>query len=61
MQFKLNLSYENWSDTFTEEDVDTNFKHFLNVYLRNFYNSFPYEKVHINYNKKAWLTKGIKI
>ena len=27
-QFKLNLSYENWSDTFTEEDVDTNFRNF---------------------------------
>ena len=60
-QFKLNLSYENWSDTFTEEDVDTNFKHFLNVYLRNFNHSFPYKKVHINHHKKAWLTKGIKI
>jgi hypothetical protein len=33
---------------------------FLNVYLRNFYYSFPYKKVHINYNKKAWLIKGIK-
>jgi len=61
VQFKLNLSYENWSDTFTEDDVDTKFKNFLNVYLRNFYHSFPYKKVHINHNKKAWLTKGIKI
>ena len=60
-QFKLNLSYENWSDTFTEEDVNISFKKILNVYLRNFYYSFPYKKVHINYNKKAWLTKGIKL
>ena len=43
-QFKLNLSYENWSDTFTEEDVNISFKNFLNVYLRNFYYSFPYKK-----------------
>jgi hypothetical protein len=27
-QFKLNLSYESWIDTFTEEDVDLNFKKF---------------------------------
>ena len=47
-QFKLNLSYENWSDTFTEEDVDTNFRNFLSTYLRNFYHGFPYKKVHIN-------------
>ena len=60
-QFKVNLSYENWSDTFTEEDVDTNFKIFLNAYLRIFYHSFPYKKVHINHKKKARLTKGIKI
>ena len=60
-QFKLNLSYESWTDTFTEEDVDTNFKNFLNTYLRHFYHSFPYKKVYINHNKKAWITKGIKI
>jgi hypothetical protein len=52
-QIKLNLSYESWSDTFTEEDEDTNFKNFLNAYLRIFYHSFPYKKVHINYNKKS--------
>jgi hypothetical protein len=34
-QFKLNLSYESWSDTFTEEDVDSDFKN-LNTYLRIF-------------------------
>jgi len=26
--FKLNLSYESWTDTFTDEDIDTNFKNF---------------------------------
>ena len=59
-QFKVNLSYESWSDTFTEEDVDTSFKNFLNAYLRIFYHCFPYKKVHINYNEKAWLMIGIK-
>ena len=60
-QFKVNLSYESWSETFTEEYVDTSFKKILNAYLRIFYHCFPYKKVHINYNKKAWLTKCIKI
>jgi hypothetical protein len=60
-QFKLNLSYESWIDTFTEEDVDSNLKNFLNAYLRIYYHSFPYKKIHINHNKKAWLTKGIRI
>jgi len=61
VEFNLNLSYESWSDTFTEEDVNISFKKFLNAYLRNFYYSFPYKRVHINHNKKVWLTKGIKI
>ena len=52
-QFKLNLNYESWSDTFTEEDVDSHCKNFLNAYLRNFHRSFPYKKVHINHDKKA--------
>jgi hypothetical protein len=35
-KFKLNLSYENWSETFTEDNIDINFKNFLNAYLRIF-------------------------
>jgi hypothetical protein len=60
-QFKLNLSYESWSDTFTEKDVDSNYKKIFNAYLIIFFHSFPYKKVHTNNNKKAWLMKGIKI
>ena len=59
-QFKINLSYESWTETFKEESVDTNFKNFLNTYLRIFNHSFPYEKFNTNNNNKAWLTKGIK-
>ena len=40
-QFKINLSYESWSDIFNESDVDTIFNSFLNTYLRIFYHSFP--------------------
>jgi hypothetical protein len=59
-QFKLMLSYENWSTIFTENNIEISFQEFMNTYLRNFYHCFPYKKVHNNYNKKAWITKGIK-
>ena len=60
-QFKLNLSYENWFETFTEEYIDTNFKNFLNTYLRIFNSTFPYKRIYPNRNRNAWITKGIKI
>ena len=41
-QFQYNLTYENWSDTFNEEDIDTSFKSFINSYLRIFNSNFPY-------------------
>ena len=60
-QFKLNLSYEDWLNTFNEEDVDSSFNKFLNVCLTIFYHSFPLKKYYNNCTKQAWLTKGIKI
>jgi len=60
-QFKLSLSDENWLDTFSEEDMDSSFNNFLNVYLRHYYHSFPLKKYCDNYTKQGWLTKGIKI
>jgi hypothetical protein len=36
-----------------KKDVDSNFKKFLNAYLRIFYHSFPYKEVHVNYDQKA--------
>jgi exonuclease III len=59
-QFKVMLSYENWSTTFEENNIDISFQAFVNTYIRNFYHCFPYKKVLNNYNKKAWITKGIK-
>jgi hypothetical protein len=60
-QFKLNLSYENWSETFTEDNIDINFKNFLNTYLRIFNSTFSYKRIYPNRNGNAWITKGIKI
>jgi len=59
-QFKINLSYESWYNVFNDEDLDSSYNNFLNTYLRIYYNSFPTQKVHINNNNKAWLTKGIR-
>jgi hypothetical protein len=60
-QFKINLSYENWTDTFTEDNIDINFKNFLNTYLRIFNSTFPYKRIYPNRNRNAWITKGIRI
>jgi hypothetical protein len=60
-QFKLNFSYENWTKTFTEDNIDINFKNFLNTYLRIFNSTFPYKRIYPNRNRNAWITIGIKI
>ena len=33
-QFKTNLSYESWSNVFSDGDLDSSFNNFLNTYLR---------------------------
>ena len=40
-QFKTNLSYESWSNVFSDGDLDSSFNNFLNIYLRIYYNIFP--------------------
>ena len=60
-QFELNLSYENWSEMFTEDNIDINFKNFLNTYLRIFNSTFTYKRIYPNRNRNALITKGIKI
>jgi hypothetical protein len=59
-QFKINLSYESWHNVFNDEDLDSSYNNVLNTYLRIYCNSFPTQKVHINNNNKAWLTKAIR-
>ena len=60
-EFKWNLSYESWDTIFIEDNVDSVFNNFQDTYLRIFYHSFPLKKAYHNYNKKAWITTGIKI
>ena len=38
-QFKINLSYESWYDVFNDENLDSSFNKFLNIFLRIYYNS----------------------
>jgi hypothetical protein len=64
MEFKLNLSYENWEHVFNPEcdnDVNVIFNNFLNTYLRIFYSSFPSHKSLVKHTSNGWLTKGILI
>ena len=60
-QIKLNLSYENWTEMFTDDNTDINFKNFLNTYLRIFNCTFPYKRIYPNRNRNAWIMKGIRI
>ena len=40
LEFQLLLSYENWEDIFMEDDANTSFNTFLNIYLRIFHSCF---------------------
>jgi hypothetical protein len=42
--FNSKLSYESWDDVIAEEDINTTFNIFLNVYLTIFRSSFPLKK-----------------
>ena len=60
VDFNAKLSYESWEDIFTDNNVNTIFNNFLNMYLRIFYSKFLLRKVHHKSCNKAWLTPGIK-
>ncbi|MCL2320499.1 MAG: hypothetical protein FWC47_00170 [Oscillospiraceae bacterium] len=59
-QFAVNLSYKNWDNLFIEEDVNTVFNNFLNIYLRIFKSRFLLQKIYSTHNSKPWITTGIK-
>ena len=59
-QFAINLSYKKWDNVFIEENVNTVFNNFLNIYLRIFNSSFPLQKIYSTQNNKPWITIGIK-
>jgi hypothetical protein len=39
--FQLNLTHESWELVFDETDVNKTSNIFLNIFLRNYYSSFP--------------------
>jgi len=43
-KFTYLLSYENWEDVFTDNNVNSLFNNFLNMYLKIFYACFPIRK-----------------
>jgi hypothetical protein len=54
------LSYENWEDVFTDNNVNSLFNNFLNMYLKIFYACFPIRKKNEQKVIKPWLTTGIR-
>jgi uncharacterized phage-associated protein len=59
-EFLSSLSNENWETIFEGTDTDVIFNNFLNVYLNNFYKSFPKRKRNITHKHNPWITEGIK-
>ena len=60
-EFQSTLSYESWDFAFNNEDVDTIFNKFLNMYLRIFNHSFPCKQFANKHNTKPWICRGIII
>jgi hypothetical protein len=60
-EFVIQLSYETWSDVFTDQDIDTAFNSFAYTYLRIFYSSFPKQQIKNKTNYNPWMTKGIRV
>jgi hypothetical protein len=61
-EFKMNLSYESWTDIFNiSDDVNLMFNSFINTYIRIFNQSFPYKKYTSKLTNQKWITNGIKV
>jgi len=60
LEFQLLLSHENWKEIFMEDDANTSFNKFLNIYLRIFHSCFIKKCTTFNTISKPWITKGIK-
>jgi hypothetical protein len=60
LDFQYKLSFETWNSVFGDNDVNTMFNSFLNIYLRIFYSSFPVRRGNSKINSNAWITIGIR-
>jgi len=60
LEFQLLQSHENWEDIFMEDDANTSFNKFLNIYLRMFHCCFIKKQTNCQAISKPWLTKGIQ-
>jgi len=60
LEFQLLVGDENCEEIFIEDDTNTSFKKFLNIYLKIFHSCFI--KKHTNFStiSKPQITKGIK-
>ena len=58
--FLLTLSYETWESVFEDNDVNTIFNSFLNIFLRHFYSSFPMVRAKKPSNHNTCITSCIR-
>jgi hypothetical protein len=57
--FQLQLSHETWEQVFDGNDVNKIFNYVLNIFLRNYYSSFPLIQAKSKTNQNSWITPGI--
>ena len=60
LEFQILLSHEYWEDIFMEDDANTSFNKFLNIYLRMFHCCFIMKHTNCQAISKPWLTKDIQ-
>jgi len=59
-EFQLQLSWEQWDNTFGNNNVNDKFNNVLNTYLRCYYSSFLKKEINSNATHNQWITEGIK-
>ena len=56
------LSIVSWEVVFSNDDINTTFNSFLDIYLKLIHSSFPRKRIKLNLvRSKPWLSRGIKI
>ena len=60
LEYQLLLNHENLEEIFMEDDANTFFNKFLNIYLRIFHSCFIKKHTNFNIISKPWITKGMQ-
>ena len=59
--FKLALENENWEEIYKQDNINSKFTTFLNIFLIKYENSFQIKQRRYVNNGNKWITTGIRI